>query len=64
MARPSGMSSGSTRYAIDATPIRWAISQAEGKDDTQVARISGGRWWSENHYTVIEITSLSEQRES
>jgi Holliday junction resolvase RusA-like endonuclease len=40
------------KSAMDAlTGIAW-------KDDTQVARISGGRWWAEAHYTVIEITSL------
>ena len=42
------------KSAMDAlTGIAW-------KDDTQVARISGGRWWAEEHYTVIEITLLQE----
>ena len=42
------------KSAMDAlTGIAW-------KDDTQVARISGGRWWAETHYTVIEIATLEE----
>lgn len=43
------------KSAMDAlTGIAW-------KDDTQVTRIAGGRWWSQEHYTVIEITSLQEE---
>jgi|TARA_R110000787_G_scaffold223392_1_gene331776 Holliday junction resolvase RusA-like endonuclease len=42
------------KSAMDAlTGIAW-------KDDTQVVRITGGRWWAEEHYTVIEITPLQE----
>ena len=37
-----------------------ALNGIAWNDDTQVARISGGRWWAEEHYTVIQITSLEE----
>lgn len=38
-----------------------ALNGIAWHDDTQVARISGGRWWAEEHYTVIEIKSLQEE---
>ena len=39
-----------------------ALNGIAWNDDTQVARIAGGRWWSEEPYTVIEITSLEEDK--
>ena len=39
-----------------------ALNGSAWHDDTQVARISGGRWWSQDSYTVICIQSLQEEK--
>ena len=43
------------KSAMDAlTGIAW-------KDDTQVTHLSSGRWWAEEHYTIIYIHTLNEE---